>query len=148
MTQKQIEKRKIELAEKISNGETNQTLLKWYREKYGIEKSVFYQDYESILDEVGDKYSEKLKRIATKWMMVLEKAMEGSMKEGQYSLISNQVAVLGKLAGISSEKVEHKHQIEGGINIKIDLQPPKKQLEIPDKDKKDITEITKIITEK
>lgn len=92
------------------------------------------------MDEVSEKYSEKLKRVAAKYTLVLEKAMEGSMSSGQFSLISNQVAVLGKLAGITSEKVEHKHQIEGGFNINI--QKPKKKIELIEAE--DITQLLEI----
>ena len=100
-SQKEIEQRKLELADRISKGQTTTSLLIWYKEDYGIEKTVFYKDYNSVLDEVSEKYSEKLKRVAAKYTLVLEKAMEGSMSTGQFSLVSNQVAVLGKLAGLT-----------------------------------------------
>jgi len=80
-TQIEIQKRHLELADRIANGQSTTSLLKWYDKKYHKQKTQFYEDYSAVLDKLNEGLAEKsIQRKITRLVLILETAIEGAMK--------------------------------------------------------------------
>ena len=64
-------------------------------------------------------------------------------EKGHSQSAANALALISKLKGFSTETVEHKHQIEGGFNINIKVEAPKKKIQLIEAE--DVTQLSEIV---